>query len=282
MPPLTRRSAVLAGAAAGLATPALAAPRKVVSINSCTDIMLMDLADPGQIAALSHFAREPGGFIAVERARRFPITHETAEEVLALRPDLVLASRHNALATRNALARLGIRVEVFAAPESIAESLGQVRAMAGLLGHAERGAALVARIEAAFAAAAPKPGTKAVETLVFQANGFTPGPETLIGELMRRVGLENVAGRYGLKGWGNVRLERLLADPPELLLGSEAAPGQPTWADRVGRHAALAAIAGRMKRDVLPEKLLFCGGPVFIPAVQRLAAVRDRYLGRRE
>ena len=100
-------------------------------------------------------------------------------------------------------------------------------------------------------------------------------------DLMRRTGLANAAGRYGLKSWGNVRLERLLADPPELLLGGQAAPGQPTWADRVGRHPALAAIAGRMQRDVLPEKLMYCGGPVFLPAVERLAAARDRYLGRK-
>ncbi|HTI67086.1 MAG TPA: helical backbone metal receptor [Caulobacteraceae bacterium] len=280
---LTRRHALAAAAALGVGAPAAAQdrPRRVVSINSCTDVMLLDLADPGQITALSHYCRQADSSTVVERARPYPITYESAEEVLALRPDLVLASRHNALATRQALTRLGIRVEVFATPETVDESLAQVRKVAGLVGHPERGAALVARIEAAFAAAAPRLGTRPVSTLIFQANGFTAGSQTLIGELMRRTGLANAADRYGLRKWGNVRLENLVADPPELLLGGQAAADRPTWADRLGHHPALAAISGRMARDVLPESLFLCGGSVFIPAVQRLAAVRDRYLAHR-
>lgn len=281
MDPITRRSALLAAAAAGIAAPAraAAAPRRVVSINACLDVMLLDLADPGQIAALSHYARQPDS-TAAQRARPFPITHETAEEVLALRPDLILASGLTAPATRQALARLGLRLEVFATPVTVAQSLDQVTRVAALLGHPERGAALVRRIDAAFAAAAPRPGMRPVSALIFQANGFTAGSQTLVGELMRRTGLTNAADRYGLKKWGNVRLEALIADPPELLLGGEAAPGAPTWADRIGHHPALAALSGRMRRDVLPENLLLCGGSVFIPAVQRLAAARDRYLAR--
>ena len=275
---LTRRAALFA--ALGAAAPALAQapPRRVVSINACLDVMLMDLADPAQIAALSHYARRPDSTPSVERGRPFAITYEGAEEVLDLRPDLVLASRHSAPATRQALVRLGVRVEALATPTTVAESLAQVRRVASLLGHPERGEALVRRIEAAFAAAAPRPGTPPVSALIFQSNGFTAGGETLVGELMRRTGLDNAAARYGLRQWGNVRLENLLADPPQLLLGGQASEGAPTWADRIGHHPALATISARMRRDVVPETLLMCGGSTFIPAVRRLAAARDRYL----
>ena len=279
---LTRRAAVVA-AAAGAAAPAWAAtrPRRVVSINACLDVQLLDLADRDQVAALSHYCREPDRSTLAVRARNLPITYGSAEEVLALRPDLVLASRHNALATREALKRLGVQVEVFATPETVAGSLEQVRRVAALLGHPARGTALVGRIEAAFAAAAPPPGARPVYALVFQANGFTAGTDTLVSELMRRAGLANAAGRYGLKRWGNLRLEQLIADPPELLLGGQVTAGAPTWADRVGRHPALAAVSGRMARDVVPESLLLCGGSVFIQAMQRFAAARDRHLARR-
>lgn len=279
---LTRRAAVLTAAAA-VAAPAGAAtrPRRVVSINACLDVQLLDLADREQVAALSHYCREPDRSTLAVRAKDIPITYESAEEVLALRPDLVLASRHNALATREALKRLGVQVEVFATPETVADSLEQVRRVAALLGHPQRGEALVGRIEAAFAGAAPPPGARPISALVFQANGFTAGTDTLVSELLRRAGLTNAAGRYGLKRWGNLRLENLIADPPDLLLGGQVTAGAPTWADRVGRHPALSAVSARMRRDVVPESLLLCGGSVFIPAIQRLAAVRDRYLARR-
>ena len=41
---------------------------------------------------------------------------------------------------------------------------------------------------------------------------------------------------------------------------------------------ALASIERRMRRDNVAEGLFFCGGSVFIPAMARLTAVRQRYL----
>ncbi len=277
----TRREIVAAAALLPLtagAAQAAPAPRRVVSINSCTDGMLLDLGDRAQIVALSHYAREAANLTVVDRARPFRITRESAEEIIDLRPDLVLASRHNALATRQSLKLLGIKIETFATPTTVAESLKQVRKVARLLGHPERGEALVKRIDAAFAAAAPPPAARRPTAIVFQANGFTAGSDTLVGELLDRTGFINAAGRYGMKKWGNLRLEQLLADPPDLLIGGQATLGAPTWADRVGRHPALASIAGRMRRDTAPEGLLLCGGSVFIAAAARLAAVRERYL----
>lgn len=276
----TRRKIVAGAAALPLAGGAAhaAAPRRVVSINSCTDGMLLDLGDRSQIAALSRYAREAENLTVFERAKPYPITHESAEEIVDLRPDMVVASRHNALATREALRKLNIRIETFGVPATVQESREQVVKMAKALGHPERGAAMVKRMDAAFAAAAPRPGMRRPAVLVFQSNGFTAGTETLVGELLARTGFENAAGRYGLKRWGNLRLEQLLADPPDLLIGGVRMEGAPTWADRVGAHLALKSIAGRMHRAVVPEGLLFCGGSVFIPAVARLAAVRDRYL----
>ncbi len=277
----TRRKIVAGAAALPLAGGAAhaAAPRRVVSINSCTDGLLLDLGDRSQITALSHYSREEENLVFFERAKPFPVTRESAEEIVGLRPDLVLASRHNALATREALRKLNIRIETFGVPASVEESRKQVIKAADALGRPERGDALVKRIDAAFAAAAPRPGTRRPAALVFQSNGFTAGTDTLVGELLARTGFENAAGRYGLKRWGNLRLEQLLADPPDLLISGQRMDGAPVWADRIGKHPALRSIAGRMRRDIVPEGLLFCGGAVFIPAVARLAAVRDRYLG---
>lgn len=276
----TRREVVAGAAALPLAggRAHAAAPRRVVSINSCTDGLLLDLGDRSQVAALSHYSRQVENLTVFERAKPYPFTYESAEEIIDWRPDLVLASRHNALATREALRKLGIRIETFATPVTVAESRQQVLKTAKVLGHPERGEALVKRIDAAFEAAAPRPGQRRPSALVFQSRGFTAGTDTLVGDLLTRAGFENAAGRYGLKRWGMLRLEQLLADPPDLIIGGQTMADAPTWADRIGRHPALKAISGRMRRDVVAEGLFFCGGAVFIPAMARLAAVRERYL----
>src|SRR5690606_29759567 len=122
--------------------------------------VLVAIAAPVQIAALSHYSRDPdGSSVPVETAHRFPFTYGSAEEVIALAPDLVLASNHSDLATRQALKRVGVEVMLFRTPDSVAESLAEVTRIARAIGRPGQGQAEVARIEAALAAAAPAPGT---------------------------------------------------------------------------------------------------------------------------
>ena len=255
-------------------------PQRIVSLNPCLDVILVRVADRSQIGALSHYAREDYGSTIADIARTLPFTYETAEEVIALRPDLVMTGKHSSLATRNALGRLDIPMALFGVPESVTESMEQVREVARAVGHPERGDALVAEIEAAIAAAAPPPGMTPPSALVYLPGGFASGPGTLMDDMMTRAGLQNAITRYGLARTGNVPLELVIADPPEILLSGEAYPGGPSWAERVMEHPALGRISGRMRRAVFPERLLFCGGPVLIQTAAALKRAREAALPR--
>ncbi len=265
--------ALMAGAA--LAGPA---PRRVVSLNPCLDGILLEVADPGQITALSHYARDPGQSAIADAARRYPFTWGSAEEVVALRPDLVLVSGAGAISLAGALGRLHIREANFTLPDTVEASLAQVRRVAGLVGHPERGEALAARIRAALAAAAPPPGEPRLGALVYEYHGLASGPDTLVDDLMRRTGFDNRAARYGLRHTGEAPLEVLIADPPQVLLAGRLAPDEPVWADRVLSHPALGALSARMRRETFPETLIFCGGPSLIPASAALARARENAL----
>ena len=83
-------------------------PARIVSLNQCLDAILVELVPTERIAAISHYSRDPLRSPIAALAQRLPITYESAEEIVALRPDLVLASRHSAIPTRNALRRVGI------------------------------------------------------------------------------------------------------------------------------------------------------------------------------
>lgn len=277
----SRRAVVTGLCAATLcaAAPTPARPRRIVSLNPCLDVILVQLVDRRRIAALSHWASEASGSTIADIARTLPKTYESAEEVIALAPDLVLGAKLMPLATRQALARSGLNTALFDVPETIATSIAQVRDVARAVGESARGERIVARIEAALRAAAPPPGTRAVSALVFMAGGFASGPGTLMDELMRRAGLSNAITRYGFTQSRNVPLELLVADPPQLLLSGEASAGAPGWAQRVMQHPALAHVAGGMRRAVFPERLLYCGGPVMIPALATLVRARQSVVG---
>ena len=237
----------------------------IVSLNPCTDAILAEVADPQQILAISHYSHDRRSTsMDLARARKFRATGGTVEEVLALDPDLVVGSTFMAPATRAALGRLGLRVETIGIATSVAASEAQVRQLAALAGHPERGEALVARIEAALAAAAS--ARAPVNAILWQPDGIVPGEGELISELMRRTGFVNQTAARGMRQADYLALERLLADPPQVLLVAGRERGQ--------RHPALQQLA-EMRVAGLDPALLYCGGPTIIRAAGWLRALRD-------
>ncbi|MDG2527912.1 ABC transporter substrate-binding protein [Caulobacter endophyticus] len=251
------------------------AAQRVVSIGSCLDLILMEVADRRQVAALSHFSRDPDVSIMAARARTFPFTREGAEEVVALDPDLVLASKRSGLYTRTALKARGLRVEEFDVPNKVEDSLDQIHQIAALVGRPDRGEAVVARVRAAIAAAAPRPDQPRLSALIYQPGGLVAGRGTLVGDMLERCGFDNYASHYGLKKWGNVSLEALLADPPTVLLAGSRWEGAPSWADRVISHPALKSLEPNTFRGVFHQRLLYCGGPVLVQTAAALAKARE-------
>lgn len=254
-----------------LATPATARPMRIVSLNPCADAVLMHVAAPRQIAAISHYSHDPRATsIPLRQALRFPVTSGTAEEVLARRPDLVIAGPHVALPTIHALERQKIALMRLSVPESVEQSKSQITEIATAIGAPQRGARLNAAIDAALRAS--RPGDKAlIPALIWQGGGMVPGANTLADELLRRTGFRNMSSFYGLQQWDVLPLEHLLARPPRVLFSAGGAAGR---RDRMLNHPAIRRLSHRIAiRDYAP-RLLHCAGPSMIDAVMRLSQVR--------
>ena len=118
-------------------------PQRIVSLNLCADQYLLALADPGQIAALTQFARDPQMSAAAGKAGAIPLTRGSAESVLALRPDLILASPGRRRETMAQLRGRHIATLDVATADSYAEVVAQIRAVAAAIGQPARGEALV-------------------------------------------------------------------------------------------------------------------------------------------
>src|SRR4051812_21011611 len=82
-----------AALAATFAAPAGAAEQpRAASMNVCTDQLLLTLADPEQILGLSRYARDRFQSWGAEYARGYRILSGGAEDILMMRPDVVVAS----------------------------------------------------------------------------------------------------------------------------------------------------------------------------------------------
>jgi iron complex transport system substrate-binding protein len=259
------------------------APSRIVSINLCADELLVALADRNQIAALSPYAVDPALSFVAKEAEAFRHDAAEAETVVDIDPDLVLAGRFTKRASREMLMRLGYRVVLLDAARSIDQSIAQIREVAALVGHPDRGEALVAEIESARERARNAAARRAARptAAVYQRRGYVTGAETLTGELMAAAGLDNQGGALAGKTGRFVPLERLVATRPDyLVLASPDAEAEDQGTALLA-HPALAALYPPEKRIVLPEKLTVCAGPSLPAALDWLAARTARAVVRR-
>ena len=256
---------VLCGAAAA------EAPKRIVSINMCADELLLALADPGQIVGLSPFAADPAMSFLADKALNYRHDVASAEAVVGLDPDLVLANDFNDPATLAMLTRLGYRLERIDAPRSIDQSIAEIRKVAALVGHPERGAALVAKIEAALKAArAAAKGRPHPTAVVYQRRGYVTGGDTLTGELLSIAGFRNDGGALAGKTGGFVSLETLVANHPDTIVVTTPDPRAVDQGNALLTHPALVALYPRARRIVLPQRLTVCGGPSLPAALARV------------
>jgi iron complex transport system substrate-binding protein len=245
-------------------------PQRIVSLNKCTDQLLLGLVDASRIASVSPIGSDERSFLA-EEVRRLPANSGRGESVLLTEADLVLSGPFESHVRRDMLRAQGFEVMVVSPWRSLADGRAQIRAVSPRLGVEAKGEELVARIDAALAAAREAaPARRSV--LVLQRRGYTPGETSILDELLRHVGLTPHTERLGLGRGGTVSLERLVADPPDYVLMADSDRNAIDQGSALLWHPALQAAIPPERRLYLPDRLTICGGPATPYAIEALAA----------
>ena len=263
-----------------LMTPASAKAERIVSLNLCADQILLELADPERIAALSFVARDPYLSYHAAEAERFPVVRGSADEVLLLQPDIVLAGTMSTRSTVSLLRRLGVQVIELTVAASLAEVRDQIRQIVSAIGEQARARTLIATLDARLAAAAAPAGSARPVAAVYQTNGHTVGAPSLIDDLISQAGLVNLAPLVGLGVGGYLSLERLLAADPDVLLMEQYWPGAASLGQTLLRHPALKNAIAQRPTVFVPSRLWICGGTFLAEAVAFLADAARAALGQ--
>ena len=268
-------------ALAGCSQPTSVSGDRIVSTNPCADAILVRLVAPDRIAAISHYSHDPSATsLPLEVARRYRSTAGTAEEVIALKPGLVLADSFAPAATLAAYRRAGLRVVVLDSPVTVAASIVQIRQVAAAAGERGKGEAMAEEIKRALSSTpsllgegdrhAQRDGggagrpAKRPSTLFYISGDLASGSGNLLDDLITRAGFRNAAADYGLRYSGTIPVEMLVARPPDVVIST----GE-------GRSAALRRrLLPAVREAAFPRALINCGGPGIPPALARLRAIR--------
>jgi len=244
-------------------------PKSVVSINLCADQLLVLLAERDVLRSVTFLSSRPSLSFVADRVRDIPPNHGEAEEVLAMQPDLVVAGRFAARPAVRMLRRLGIAVLDLPIPETFDEIRRQIVSLSGVLGVKARGDGMIEEMDRRLANIELPQGLPP-RALVLGARGFTSGAGTLIDEVLAAAGIQNIASDLGIRGYGKVELEEVVAAKPDVIIFNQSKDGAPSLASEALTHPALHRFDGRVIH--MEPALWTCGGPYTVDAVEFLAA----------
>lgn len=177
-------------------------PVRVVSQTVGTDELLVSLADPSQIAALSHLSRETNFSAVAKAALAYPqINSLDAEGILKFQPTLVLVTSYTQPELIAQLKRARVRLLRFDHFNTLEEAFANLRLLARELGAEARAEELIVQCQSRLAHLMQRlKGVQPVRVLAPSKYGFTAGRETTFQDLCDHAGAINVAGEAGLKG----------------------------------------------------------------------------------
>jgi iron complex transport system substrate-binding protein len=236
--------------------------QRVVSQTVGTDEMLLALAEPGEVAALSQLARDPEYSAVSTEAQAYPALSPNgdAESVLRYRPTLVLCADYSRAELVAQLRRSHTQVLVFDHYATLDDAYANLRSLAGALGRPERAEAVIADCQSRVAALAARlRGARPVRVIAPSTYGLIAGYATTFEDLCEHAGGDNLAASLGrLQGNAPQPSEQMLAWPVDrVVLGGTDVARELAPFRTLPPYAYMAAI--REGRAVLvPSYILGC------------------------
>ncbi len=242
-------------------------PQRIVSLSLCADQYILGMVAPKRIAALSEEAANPRLSLQYEKAQGLRTTRGNAEEVLLLKPDLVIVNKWRHKKTTEILQQSGIPVLMLSLPVTLQQIEEETRKVAKALGEQKKTNALLSELRNAKAEAQ---STKAPRAAYFMPGGYSAGKNTFVDTVLHAAGYRNLASELNMKGWSSLPLEKLVLEKPDVLVMSFFSRGKHRLSTRLRQHSALQELMKTTPVIDVPDKYWACGGWFLYEAINYL------------
>lgn len=246
-------------------------PMRVVSLDVCADQYVLKLLERERILAVSPDATASFSYLR-DAARGLRVVRPVAEDVLVLKPDLVVRAYGGGPNAPAFFERAGVPVLSIGWAADIPGVFDLIESTASGFAEQERGARLVAemreRLERLQSSAAGR------SALYMTPSGVTTGPGSLVHEMLVAAGLDNFQTQ---PGWQPIPLERLAYESPDLVAAAffDTHTNHPDgWSPM--RHPVARAELSDQPVVSLRGAWTACSGWFLMDAVEALAAGPER------
>lgn len=253
-------------------------PQRIASMNLCTDSMLFELARPEQIVSVTTLSRDPDVSYFAARSRDVHVNRGLAEEVIVLRPDLILTGVHTANGASDLLRRLGFNILAFDPALDLETFRASFRRLAAAIGASKKAERLLATMAQRLERSRQRIAMRRPTAIIYRPNGFSPGFRSLAHDMLIAAGFRNLAEDLNIEYGGFVPLEKLVIAAPDFVLLDANPTRSPALADAILIHPALLQQRSpeHLRRIEIAEKYWTCGGTFIAEAVEQLASLAAR------
>ena len=251
-------------------------PKRIASINLCTDQLLFEIAEPNKIISITYLSLDPEISNHPKRAKKYRVNHGLAEEIVHLNPDLILAGKYSSLSTTKILRKLGFELAEFEPAVSIDGIYKNIERLSNLIGRPNIGRKLIQKIKHKFNPNNMENHAKKPTAVIFKARGFTLGKNSLANEVVLHSGLINIAQDKIRGSFDYMPLEQLIALNPDLIITDAFNENSPSLSQNLLKHPALGKITQIGSREnhpnvaVIPARYWNCGNSFITHALAQL------------
>ena len=251
-------------------------PKRIASINLCTDQLLFEIAEPNKIISITYLSLDPEISNHPKRAKKYRVNHGLAEEIVHLNPDLILAGKYSSLSATKILRKLGFELAEFEPAVSIDGIYKNIERLSNLFGRPNIGRNIIQNIKQKFNPNNMEKHAKKPTAVIFKARGFTLGKNILANELVLHSGLINIAQDKIRGSFDYMPLEQFISLNPDLIITDAFNENSPSLSQNLLKHPALGKITQIGSREnhpnvaVIPARYWNCGNSFITHALAQL------------
>lgn len=242
------------------------ASERIASLNACADELLLQLVSPDQIVGVTNLNHsEVAERVLTENVHILRLKPDP-ENIIRLRPTLVLAGPFSNPLLIQQLEKMKIKVLHLAIPKNWHELQFEISRLAPWIQNSEKQKAVQKRIQelAGLKASSPWRGKRAV---FWSAAGHLSGKETFEDTFLSALGMVNADSS---EGYRFVSLERLIKLRPEVIVVTQNQSRKNSWSHDTLFHPALKKALPGIEYLHIPEEAVSCASVYTLEVVENL------------
>ncbi len=236
------------------------AAQKIISLNLCTDILLIQLAAKSQQLSLTHLVKDMSSHLSIPKTAQF--NRGLVEEVILFQPDISIVHTFTNHTTVQRLQKLKIPMLKLKAAQKIEDIYYNLNQVGQAIGRETEARQVIQNMQTQLQT---MPQLQQQSVLIFYPNGFTVGQQTLVHQIVARLNLHNVV--QDIQFWGKISLEQILYYHPKFIILSTENTDKPALATRLLRHKILQNI----NQIEVNNHFWQCGSPLILQAMQHIS-----------